>query len=185
MVFVHGLSLPAATTPTPGLSLLDGLTRVILRLILLFTLLPFVETTLLLIIWDYTDSLWMPLLFVLTTGVAGALLARQQGSKVYRRIQQELNAGRMPTEAMIDGVMIFMAGILLVTPGVLTDLFGITVFIPPIRAFYRRKLVAWFHRTFKVQAVATDSVARPTGQGSVVDSYVVEKNSPDDVSDQI
>lgn len=157
----------------------------ILRLILLFTLLPFVEMTLLLVMADYTDSWWMPLLFVMTTGIVGAWLARQQGTKVYQRIQQELNAGRMPTDAMIDGVMIFMAGLLLITPGVLTDLFGITVFIPPIRAFYRRKLIAWFHKTFKVQALATDSVARPTGNGSVVDSYVVEKHSPDDVSDQI
>jgi UPF0716 protein FxsA len=158
----------------------------ILRLILLFTLLPFIEMTLLLMMADYTDSWWIPLLFVITTGVFGAWLARRQGAKVYQRIQQELDAGRAPTDAMIDGVMIFIAGLLLITPGVLTDLFGITVFIPPIRAFYRRQLVAWFHKTFKVQTLATDSVSQPdSGNGSVVDSYVVEKHSPDDVSDQI
>ena len=154
------------------------------RLLTLFILLPLVEMTLLLMMADITDSWWIPLLFVIGTGVAGSWLARQQGQAVYRQIQAELAAGRMPTDAMIDGVMIFVAGILLMTPGVLSDVVGITMFIPPIRRFYRQKLIAWFHRTFRLQSVQMSGEEQVV-TSKVLDSYVVEKHSPDDVSDQI
>jgi UPF0716 family protein affecting phage T7 exclusion len=66
---------------------------------------------------------------------------------------------------------------------VLTDVLGVTMLIPPMRAFYRTRLVAWFHRTFKVQS--PPSGGENVNGSQVIDSYVVEKNSPDDVSDQI
>lgn len=153
------------------------------RLLTLFLILPLIEMTLLLIMGDVTRW-WVPLLFVIGTGIVGSWLARQQGYAVYRAIQTELSAGRMPTDAMIDGVMIFFAGILLISPGVLTDLFGITLFIPVCRNFYRLRLLAWFHRTFKVNAVQMPGGER-VERSQVLDSYVVEKPSPDDVSDQI
>jgi UPF0716 protein FxsA len=150
---------------------------VIVRLLLLFILLPFVELTLLLLLGQWTDSILVPILFVFGTGVLGTVLARQQGSAVYRTIKSELAAGRMPTDAMIDGVMIFVAGLLLISPGVLTDIIGITAMIPPIRRFYRRQLIAWFHRTFQVQSmVSAESVRR----SEVVDTYVVEKGERDE-----
>lgn len=154
------------------------------RLLTLFIVLPLVELTLMMMLASYTDSWLIPLLFVIGTGMVGSWLARQQGFAIYQQIQRELAAGRMPTDAMIDGVMIFLAGILLISPGVLSDLFGITLFIPPLRRFYRRQLVAWFHRTFKVSAMPMPGGDR-AGTSKVIDSYVVEKNSPDDVSDQI
>ena len=145
------------------------------RLLLVFTLLPFVEMTLLILLGSFTEW-WVPILFILGTGVLGAWLSRTQGTTVYRRIQSELAAGRMPTDAMIDGVMIFVAGLLLITPGVLSDMLGISAMIPAVRAFYRRKLVAWFHRTFKITTmVAGESVSR----SDVVDSYVVENDRLD------
>lgn len=155
------------------------------RLLTLFIVLPLVELTLMMMLATYTDSWLIPLLFVIVTGMVGSWLARQQGFVIYQQIQRELAAGRMPTDAMIDGVMIFLAGILLISPGVLTDLFGITLFVPPLRRFYRRQLVAWFHRTFKVSVVAPMSGGERPGTSKVIDSYVVEKNSPDDISDQV
>jgi UPF0716 protein FxsA len=154
------------------------------RLLTLFIALPLVELTLMLMLAKYTDSWIIPVLFVIGTGLIGSWLARQQGYVVYRQIQRELSAGRMPTDAMIDGVMIFLAGILLMAPGVLSDIFGITLFIPPLRRFYRRQLIAWFHRTFKVNTVQMPGGER-VAPSQVLDSYVVEKNSADDVSDQI
>jgi UPF0716 protein FxsA len=144
------------------------------RLILLFILLPFVELTLMLLLGKVTEW-WVPIVFIVATGFLGSWLARTQGVMVYRRIQSEVAAGRMPTDAMIDGVMIFVAGLLLVSPGVLTDVLGISAMIPPVRAFYRRQLVAWFHRTFKISTlVAGERVQR----SEVIDSYVVDKDSP-------
>lgn len=148
------------------------------RLLTLFIVLPFVELTLMLLLGKYTDW-WVPIVFIVVTGFLGSYLARTQGMVVYRRIQSELAQGRMPTDAMIDGALVFVAGVMLISPGVLTDIFGITAMIPPIRAFYRRQLVAWFHRTFKVTTmVAGESVAR----SKVIDSYVVDEapRQPDD-----
>src|SRR5690606_22247931 len=93
-----------------------------------------------------------------------------QGISIYRQIQAGLAAGRMPTDAMIDGVMIFLAGLLLVAPGVLTDLVGATVLIPPIRRFCRAELIAWFKESFHVEMqIDGESV----GRSDVIDSYVV------------
>lgn len=143
------------------------------RLLLLIIVVPFVELCLVLLLGELT-AWYVPILFILGTGLLGTWLTRTQGLTVYRRIQNELAAGRMPTDSMIDGVMIFVAGVLLVMPGVLSDILGISAMIPPVRAFYRRQLVAWFHRTFKVTTV----VAGETVQRSdVVDSYVVEKGN--------
>jgi UPF0716 family protein affecting phage T7 exclusion len=66
---------------------------------------------------------------------------------------------------------------LLVSPGVLTDVLGISAMIPPIRRYYRQQLIAWFHRTFKIQTmVAGESVRK----SDVIDTYVVEKGERDE-----
>ncbi len=143
------------------------------RLLLLFIVVPFVELCLLLLLGELT-AWYVPILFIIGTGLLGTWLTRTQGLTVYRRIQNELAAGRMPTDSMIDGVMIFVAGLLLVMPGVLSDILGISAMIPPVRAFYRRQLVAGFHRTFKVTTVVAGETVQRT---DVVDSYVVEKGN--------
>ena len=145
------------------------------RLLTLFIVLPFVELTLMLLIGKYTDW-WVPIVFIVGTGFLGSYLARTQGMVVYRRIQSELAQGRMPTEAMIDGVMVFVAGILLISPGVITDIVGVTAMVPPIRAVYRRQLVAWFHRTFKIStAGGGENVMR----SRVIDSKVIDEAPPE------
>jgi UPF0716 protein FxsA len=111
----------------------------LLRLVLLFTLVPLVELVLLLILaerigWQYTLGI------VLGTGVLGALLARWQGGQCWRRVHEELAAGRLPGDPLLDGLMILLAGVLLVTPGVLTDAVGFTLLLPPARAVLRRRL---------------------------------------------
>jgi UPF0716 protein FxsA len=78
----------------------------------------------------------------------------------------------MPTDSLLDGVMIIVAAVLLITPGVLTDLFGITLLIPPCRRFYRWLLSRWFQARFKVHT-AGQSPAR--GRSQVIDSYVIEQ----------
>jgi len=77
--------------------------------------------------------------------VVGAALAKQQGAQALRRIQTTLRAGQTPAIALVDGFLIFCAGLLLVTPGLLTDTVGFTLLIPPARAGIR----AWLSREFK------------------------------------
>ena len=107
----------------------------LLKLLSLFILVPLVELALLLYLAD-ASSWQFTLLLVIATGVIGTLLAREQGWRTWTRIRDELAAGRMPADSLLDGVLIFIAGALLLTPGVLTDLLGISLLVPWCRACY-------------------------------------------------
>ena len=102
------------------------------RLILLFTLVPLAELWLLIYISRYM-TIPGTLGIVLFTGFAGAALARHQGWQTWRRLQEELRGGRVPADALLDGLMIFTAGVLMITPGVLTDAVGFALLLPPVR----------------------------------------------------
>lgn len=116
------------------------------RLFLLFVLVPMVELALLLVIAQHTSALFTFGL-ILVTGVAGAWLARREGTQCLTRIQGELSQGQMPGDSLVDGLMILVAGVMLITPGVLTDLLGFSLLIPPVRAVLKRLVVARFkHR---------------------------------------
>ena len=106
------------------------------RLLLLFTLVPLVELYLLIKIGGLIGAL-PTVLIVIGTGALGAFLARQQGFQVWRRIQTEMQMGHFPAEDMLDGLLIFAAGVVLITPGVLTDLTGLLILVPFTRRFIR------------------------------------------------
>jgi UPF0716 protein FxsA len=113
------------------------------RLLLLFTLVPLVEVVLLIKLADRID--WLPTIaLVIVTGIVGAALARREGFRLLQKIQADLAAGTMPADGMIDAMLVLAAGILLVTPGVITDAAGLILLMPPARAFVRRGARAWF-----------------------------------------
>lgn len=72
---------------------------------------------------------------VIATGIAGAMLLRVQGFGIVSRIRAELTAGRDPSRELAHGVMVVLAGILLLIPGFVTDILGILLFLPPLRDF--------------------------------------------------
>jgi len=115
------------------------------RLILLFTLVPLVELFLLIKIGTIIGAL-PTVLIVVGTGVLGAYLARQQGFMVWSRIQREMELGMFPAEDMLDGLLIFGAGVVLLTPGVITDLIGILILIPFTRLYIRE----WIKRRLQI-----------------------------------
>lgn len=96
---------------------------------------------------------------ILLTGFLGAALARRQGFAVLRSIQESLQRGEVPTRELLDGVCILIAGALLVTPGLLTDLFGFALLTPPFRAFLLRSLQKRMEGWVQQQAVVF--TARP------------------------
>ncbi len=117
----------------------------LLRLILLLTVVPLVELVILFRIKDLLD--WPATLgIVVLTGVLGAWLARREGFRALSHIQEEMLAGRQPTGAVVDGLLILVAGAVLVTPGILTDLFGFALLIPPIRRRLRKRLIERFKK---------------------------------------
>ncbi|MFQ5691075.1 MAG: FxsA family protein, partial [Gemmatimonadota bacterium] len=111
----------------------------LLRLFLLFTLVPLLELMLLLRIGAVV-GLAPTLLLVLGTGVAGAWMARREGARSWQAVQSELAAGRFPGEQLLHSLLVLIAGIVLVTPGVLTDLAGILLLVPPVRTGLIRHL---------------------------------------------
>lgn len=158
-----------------------------LILLLVFVILPLVELYLLLVVTWLTASVLWTMLLVVVTGVLGCLLTRSQGLRTYHRIQEELSAGKVPTDALLDGMLIFLAGAFLLTPGILTDLTGFTLLIPWSRRFYRRLILGWFKSRFSWQQVVGrhfSSVTFPASEldemkdvtGSTVEGTVVDVN---------
>lgn len=79
---------------------------------------------------------------VVATAIAGAALLRLQGLEVIARARRAAEEGQMPIDSVVDGVFLFAAGLLLLTPGFLTDAIGFLLFVPPLR----RRLAAWIWR---------------------------------------
>ncbi|GEB30632.1 MULTISPECIES: FxsA family protein [Brevibacillus] len=86
---------------------------------------------------------WNTVLLVIVTGLLGAWLAKQQGVQVFRTLQFQLSRGQMPTETIIDGVLILVGGILLLLPGFVSDVIGLIFLIPYTRMMLRHLLKQW------------------------------------------
>jgi UPF0716 protein FxsA len=131
----------------------------IARLALLFVIVPFLELALLMLLADATD--WkLSLALVVATGLAGAWLVKHQGWRVLRSIREELAAGRLPAGALVDGALVLVAGTLLLTPGVLTDLVAIGLLVPVTRTLAKRRLVRWFQENFTLDVAGQTATFR-------------------------
>lgn len=108
-------------------------------LVFLFIALPVAELALLLKV-GAAMGWFSTLMLVVATGVVGASLARRQGFQVIARLQRESAQGRVPASAMVDGALIFVAAMLLITPGIVTDVVGFSLLIPPLRDAIKRAL---------------------------------------------
>ena len=108
-----------------------------LRLLLLFTVVPLVELFLLVKLGTVI-GIGPTVLVVIGTGVLGASLARWQGLGVLRRVSEDLAQGRLPADALIDGLLILIAGAVLLTPGLITDALGFLLLVPQGRAIFWR-----------------------------------------------
>jgi UPF0716 protein FxsA len=106
-------------------------------LLLLFVVTPLVELAILLKVNEWLGSWRETILLVILTGFVGAWLAKAQGLIVLQQIQQDMNAGRLPAPRLLDGLMIIVAGALLVTPGLITDAVGFLLLIPSVRVFLK------------------------------------------------
>ena len=117
------------------------------RLVLLFVTIPIIEVILLLRLNEFTGSIMTTIGLILFTGVVGAWLAKQQGLSTLTKIQQAMSQGRLPAQELVDGGMILFAAALLLTPGILTDVFGFSLLFPPCRSLYRKLLKRWFPKS--------------------------------------
>ena len=102
------------------------------KLLLLFIIVPAVELGLLIQVGIYLGT-WPTLALIVFTGIVGAYLARRQGLSVLTCAQEQMDRGEHPAGSLADGVMILVAGALLMAPGILTDAFGFSLLVPGFR----------------------------------------------------
>jgi UPF0716 protein FxsA len=132
------------------------------RLLLVFTLVPLAELYLLLQVGSVL-GVGLTILLVVGTGVVGAYLARLEGWRTLRQMQDNLHNGIAPTGGLIDAALILGAGLLLITPGIVTDMVGFGLLFPPSRAglkrAIRRRLEA--HTPASSSTIEVEVIRRP------------------------
>lgn len=117
-------------------------------LIMLFLLVPILE------IWFLVAAGrgigWGPaLLLCVLTGVIGAWLAKREGLQIFRLAQVQLSRGELPGEAILDGICVFMGGLLLLAPGFLSDIVGFLLLIPYIRGIAKLFIKRWLYKRIR------------------------------------
>ena len=110
--------------------------KTVARLFLLMTIVTMVELFLLLKLGQVT-SWWVSVAMVVVPGLVGAWLARREGARALGAIREAMSLQREPAGAILDGVLVLVAAVLLITPGVLTDLTGLALLLPPVRQVVR------------------------------------------------
>jgi len=91
-------------------------------------------------------SVWVVVLVILATGVGGVLLVVVEGPQVPRRILGELSEARLPTDSLLNAVLTVVAAALLISPGVLADVVGLLLLLPPVRRHVRLVVKGWMQR---------------------------------------
>ena len=120
------------------------------KLFLLFTVVPVVELYLLIQLGGILGG-GTTVAIVMLTGLLGATLAKREGARVFGEWQASLQRGELPKEGLVSSLLVLVGGIFLVTPGVLTDLFGITMLIPPARRAFAGVLNRYVEKRYKLQ----------------------------------
>lgn len=120
-----------------------------MRLILLFVLLPLCELFLLIRIGQLI-GLFPTIAICIVTGVLGATLTRRSGVSILNRIQGEMSQGRVPAREIVEGLLVLVSGVVLLTPGVMTDAAGFLLLAPPIRRTVAGVLVHHFKGRIRV-----------------------------------
>jgi UPF0716 protein FxsA len=122
------------------------------QLFALFILLPALELALLIEIGSRIGT-GATLALIVVTGMLGASLARHQGLRVIGTVQRELAEGRLPAASLLDGLMILLASALMITPGVLTDVFGFLCLVPAFRSSVKAHLRHRFEKAVTEQRI--------------------------------
>jgi UPF0716 protein FxsA len=101
-------------------------------LFLLFIIIPIIEITVLMQVGELIGA-WPTIAIVIVSAWLGAKYVRQQGLATMQSVQTKMAQGEMPSGEIVTGLMLLVAGILLVTPGFVTDIFGLLLLVPSVR----------------------------------------------------
>jgi UPF0716 protein FxsA len=96
-------------------------------------------------------GVWPTVGLIIATGVIGAWLAKREGTETIRQAKRELMYGKIPSEAVLDGICILVGGVVLLTPGFITDLLGFILLIPFTRRWIKPFLGRWLKSLFETR----------------------------------
>ena len=102
-------------------------------LFFIFIVVPLIELYLLLEVGSIIGSGWVFLL-IIATAIIGTRLVKQQGLATWQNIQHQLAQGQLPAQSLFDGICILVSGVLLITPGFMTDILGFLLLAPAFRS---------------------------------------------------
>ncbi len=139
-------------------------------LLLLFIVVPVAEIMLLINIGGAIGPL-RTILVVLFTAFLGAYLVRQQGFATLYKVQEEMNAGRVPAMQMGEGILLLFAGAVLLTPGFITDAVGFTLLVPVVR----QAIIKWIAKKGFIQAQASTNATTYTSKDNVIEGEYSER----------
>lgn len=151
--------------------------KILARLFALFLIMPVVELALLVQV-DKLIGFWPTIGIIVMTGLMGGLLAKREGLSVWQRFNARMAEGGLPGTELLDGVIILVAGALLITPGVVTDFLGFLGLIPPTRSFIRKIAMKRIRKAMKKGSI---SVVGFDGEG-MHPFYNAEANPPPEPS---
>jgi UPF0716 protein FxsA len=153
----------------------------LLPLVILFIVVPIAELAVIIQVGQ-AIGVWWTIGLLVADSILGSVLMRSQGRAAWRRFNAAVQEGRVPAREVLDGALVVFGGLLLLTPGFLTDVLGLALLIPPTRALVRRVLVRRLERrmvmaahrprhSYDVDGTATDvdveGLARPSrGNGT-------------------
>lgn len=123
------------------------------KLLILFLAVPILELALLIRLGGYI-GFWPTLAIIVATALTGSLLLKHEGFSVWKRFNNRLSRGELPGTELVDGMIIIISSILLLTPGVLTDLLGLAGLFPPTRSFVRKEVMRRLEQAVQKGAVS-------------------------------
>ena len=143
------------------------------KLFLLFAILPILEITILINVGEQIGG-WNTVAIVVATAIIGAHLVRQQGLNTLLSAQQKMQSGTIPGQEMAEGLLLVISGVLLVTPGFITDIFGLLLCLPFTRPIIAKSLL----QRMAVKVVQTNQ------QGSFTESQFTGSQYRDSASSE-
>ncbi|HEX8123924.1 MAG TPA: FxsA family protein [Solirubrobacteraceae bacterium] len=142
-------------------------------LVVLFIVVPIIELYVIIEIWHAIGG-WWTIALLLADSILGSMLMRSQGRAAWLRFNEALQRGRPPAREVLDGVLIIFGGALLLTPGFVTDIVGLTFLLPPSRAVLRGLLV----RRFADRMIGAAAAARPRHRDYDVEGHATDVDPP-------
>lgn len=154
-------------------------------LFLLFVVMPIAE---ILVIINVSEQIggWNTFLVVVITAFLGAYFVRQQGFSLLRKTQEKMASQQSPSDELAQGLLLFVAGILLITPGFITDILGFLFVLPfsrvPIARFLMKHVATRFvaEGAFQQQSFYQQQHTNSNDQGDVIDGEYTDKSDNND-----